>query len=161
MQFSVYNQMDARNHQSNEAQKDRDFKASENALDRALSQSLSASRGGGGGGGSVSSKDNSYDMTINELQAYYESKGIDPLKARQYAKQYASTGVDPLAKNKTQKPNLVQFKNGKPVVVNKQPSPPVNSVFSGMNNVSPPRKKSFFEQTGGELLTSMKKRLFG
>lgn len=162
MQFDVYNQMDSRNHQANEAQKDRDFRASESALDRAfraeqaaldraLSQSLSASRGSGGGSGS--SKDSSYDMTINELQAYYESKGVDPLKARQYAKQYASTGVDPLAKKQTQKPKAVQFKNGKPVVVNQSSSTPVNSVFAGMNNVSQNSSTGF--------LDSVKKRLFG
>lgn len=162
MQFDVYNQMDNRNHQSNEAQKDRDFRASESALDRAfraeqaaldraLSQSLSASRGGGGSGGK--SGDSSYDMTINELQAYYENKGIDPLKARQYAKQYASTGVDPLAKKQTQKPKAVQFKNGKPVEVNKPSSTPVNSVFAGMNDVSQNSSTGF--------LDSVKKRLFG
>ena len=161
MQFDVYNQMDSRNHQSNEAQKDRDFRASESALDRAfraeqaaldraLSQSLSASRGGGSGGSKGYSDD---ELMINELQAYYEGQGYNPKVARDYAMQYVATGNDPLAKKKTQKPKAVQFKNGKPVVVNQPSSPPVNSVFAGMNNVNKNSSTGF--------LDSVKKRLFG
>lgn len=162
MQFDVYNQMDNRNHQSNEAQKDRDFRASESALDRAfraeqaaldraLSQSLSASRGGGGGSGKTSPSDD--ELMINELQAYYEGQGYNPKVARDYAMQYVATGNDPLAKKQTQKPKVVQFKNGKPVEVNKSSSTPVNSVFAGMNDVSKNSSTGF--------LDSVKKRLFG
>ena len=120
MQFNVYNQMDNRNHQANEAQKDRDFRASESALDRAfraeqaaldraLSQSLSASRGGGGGSGKTSPSEE--ELLINETMVWLmeNNEKLSPVEALERAKRMVRNGKQPSVMAQTPPNPLVQF----------------------------------------------------
>ena len=120
MQFNGYNQMDNRNHQSNEAQKDRDVRASESALDRAfraeqaaldraLSQSLSASRGGGGGSGKTSPSEE--ELLINETMVWLmeNNEKLSPVEALERAKRMVRNGEQPSVIALTPPNPLIQF----------------------------------------------------
>lgn len=91
MKFSNLQQVDSRDFQASEAQKQRDFQAQQNALDRALQQALSASRASSSGSSSKSTTSDE-QLMINELMEYYIGQGMNPYDALEKAQQYVKAG---------------------------------------------------------------------